>query len=361
MTPFASSAPRRRRGELASAALCLALAASMPTLAGEAADDDRDEAPSANPAAALSREPGPQASPQSLQLTEAQRQTAGLEVIVARRAEVQPEIAVLGKIVDLSPLLELRARYRAALSEFKIAEAASALALQNRDRLAKLNQEAIIANKELVRADSELTSVQVRSATSRQRLGEIREEALHSWGPELFRLAIAEDSELWNRLLTRREALLLIALPANMELPAGTRQVYVARNRDRQHAVVADFLAPAPNTDTVVQGETYFFHVNALRLRTGMRVDAWIANRGGAAAGVFIPAAAVLWHGGSAWVYVETRPGNFERRPLRDAVEYGSDWFVRTGFRGGEHIVTVGGQLLLSEEMQRQIPREDDD
>lgn len=352
-------AARRRHGLLAPTLLCLALSLTVPAPLAGPTDEDRDEA---QPAAA-SKPLGPEAqtAAPSLRLTEAQRQTAGIEVIVARRAEIQPELAVLGKIVDLSPLLELRARYRAALSEFKIAEASGALARQNRDRLAKLNQEAIIANKELVRADSELTAAQVRSATTRQRLGEIREEALHSWGPELFRLAIEEDSDLWTRLLTRREALLLIALPANVELPAGTRQVHVARNRDRQHAAVAEFLAPAPNTDTVVQGETYFFHVDARRLRTGMRVDAWIADRGGKAAGAFVPASAVLWHGGSPWVYVEEEPGVYTRRPLRDAVEYGSDWFVRAGFQGGERIVTVGGQVLLSEEMQRQIPREDDD
>lgn len=328
---------------------------SAPASLAEQADDEPDDAAAAAPDSAVRQESPP------LLLTEPRRRSAGIEVIVARRAEMQPEMAVLGKIVDLSPLLDLRARYRAALSEFKIADAASALARQNRDRLAMLSQEAIIANKELVRADSELTAAQVRAATSRQRLGEIREEALHSWGPELFRLAIEEDSSLWDRLLTRRSALLLIALPANAELPAGTRQVHVARNRDRQHAAVAEFLAPAPNTDNFVQGETYFFHVDARRLRTGMRVDAWIADRGGKAAGVFVPASAVLWHGGSPWVYVEEQPGRFVRRLLRDAVEYGSDWFARTGFRGGERIVTVGGQLLLSEEMQRQIPREDDD
>jgi hypothetical protein len=298
---------------------------------------------------------------QTLQLTDQQRRLAGIETINARRAEIQAELGAQGKIVDISPLLELRARYRAALSEYKIAEASSALAQQNRNRLAKLSQEAIIANKELIRADSELTAARVHTAATRQRVGEIREEALHSWGPELFRLAIEEDSALWDRLLKRHEALLLIALPANAELPAGTRQVYVARNRDRQRAAKAEFLAPAPNTDALVQGETYFFHVDARRLRTGMRVDAWIATRGGTSAGVFVPASAIVWHGGLPWVYIESEPGRFVRTPLRDALAVGNDWFVRTGFRGGERVVVVGAQLLLSEEMQRQIPREDDD
>jgi hypothetical protein len=224
-----------------------------------------------------------------------------------------------------------------------------------------LSQEAIIANKELVRADSELTAAQVRTGTTRQRLGEIREEALHSWGQELFRLAVEGESSLWDRLLSRREALLLIALPANTELPAGTRQVYVARNRDRQHAARAEFLAPAPNTDNFVQGETYFFHVDASRLRTGMRVDAWIATSGGRADGAFVPASAIVWHGGLPWVYVEHEPDAFVRQPIRDALEYGNDWFVRTGFSGGERVVAVGAQQLLSEEMQRQIPKEDED
>jgi hypothetical protein len=281
---------RHRRRLAARLFLCAALSLSgqaAPLTAGEGDNDDAtsDGSPSS---------PAPDAL-KTVRLNEQQRKAAGIEVIGTRRAQIQPELAVQGKIVDISPLLELRARYRAALSEFRIAEATSALARQNRDRLATLSQEAIIANKELVRADSELTAAQVRTGTTRQRLGEIREEALHSWGPELFRLAVEGESSLWDRLLSRREALLLIALPANTELPAGTRQVYVARNRDRQHAARAEFLAPAPNTDNFVQGETYFFHVDASRLRTGMRVDAWIATSGGRADGAFVPASAIVW------------------------------------------------------------------
>lgn len=343
-----------RGGCLARVLLSAALGSTLHAVAAPSESDDADEAPAAHVT-------GASPAAQTVQLTALQRRLAGIEVMSARHAEIQPELAVLGKIVDISPLLELRARYRAALSEYKIAESSSVLARQNRDRLAKLSHEAIIANKELFRADAELTAAQVRTATTRLRLTEIREEALHSWGPELFRLAIEEDSTLWERLLARREALLLIALPANTELPVGTRQVFVARNRDRQHATRAEFLAPAPNTDTLVQGETYFFHVDAQRFRTGMRVDAWIASRGGKATGVFVPASAIVWHGGLPWVYVESEPDRFLRRPVNDGLEYGNDWFVRTGFRGGERVVTVGAQLLLSEELQRQIPREDDD
>lgn len=296
-----------------------------------------------------------------LRLSEEQQRTGGIAVMTIQRATLSPENAVQGKIVDISSLLELRTRYRGTLAESRIAETALGLAQKNRDRLARLSQEAIIATKDLVLAESMLAADRTRAATAGQRLREIREEALHSWGPELFRLAIAEDSSLWEALVKRQKVLALIALPANTALPAGTRSIYIARNRDRQHAVKADMLAAAPNTDNLVQGETYFYHLDAARLRTGMRVDAWIPLNGQTATGAFLPASAIVWYGGMPWVYLQSGPDTFRRIAITDYDEYGDGWFVRTGFHGGEQLVSVGAQLLLSEEMRGQIPREADD
>lgn len=296
-----------------------------------------------------------------LRLSVERQRLAGISVTALQRTVLSPENAVQGKIVDISPLLELRTRYRAALAEARIAESTLALAQQNRDRLAKLSQESIIATKDLVAAESMLAAETTKSATVRHRLREIREEAVHSWGPELFRLAVEEDSVLWDALLKRQKVLALVALPANHSLPAGTRWIHIARNRDRQHAVRAELLSAAPNTDSFVQGETYFFHLEATRLRTGMRVDAWIPRSGQGAGGVFLPASAIVWYGGMPWVYLQVEPDAYRRVTVSDYEEYGDGWFVRSGLAGGEKLVIVGAQLLLSEEMRGQIPREDDE
>ncbi len=296
-----------------------------------------------------------------MRLSEERQRMAGIAAVTVRLSTLGPENVVQGRIVDISPLLELRTRYRATLAESRIAETSLALAQKNRDRLAKLSQEAIIATKELIQAESILAAESTKAATARQRVREIRETAIHSWGPELFRLAIEGDSSLWDALLQRRKVLALVALPATLTLPAGARSAYVARNRDRQHAVYAELLAAAPNTDNLVQGETYFFHLDAARLRSGMRVDVWIPRQGEASRGVFLPRSAVIWYGGMPWVYVQSGKESFARIALSDYEEYGDGWFARAGLHDGAQVVTVGAQLLFSEEMRGQIPDEDDD
>lgn len=296
-----------------------------------------------------------------LRLSIERQRLGGIRVAALQGTVLNPEHAVQGKVVDISPLLELRTRYRAMLAEARIGESTLALAQKNRDRLARLSQESIIATKELVAAESTLAAETTRSATARHHLQEIREAAVHSWGTELFRLAIEEDSVLWDALLKRQKVLLLVALPANHALPLGTRTIHVARNRDRQHAAIAELLSAAPNTDLLVQGETYFFHVDAAHLRTGMRVDAWIPRGGSAARGVFLPASAIVWYGGLPWVYLQAGEETYRRVAITEYEEYGEGWFVRSGLRNGDQLVVAGAQLLLSEEMRGQIPREDDD
>lgn len=344
----------RYRARVYAAAVVL-LANLLQTAPGRVPEPEDDGGAPSSAAAAPPNEPAP------LHLSPDRQRLGGIRTVALQGATLNPEQAVQGKIVDISPLLELRTRYRATQAEARIGETTLALAQKNRDRLARLSQESIIATKDLVAAESMLATETTKAATLRHRLQELREEALHSWGPELFRLAIEEDSALWDGLLKRQKVLALVALPASQSLPPGTRTIHVARNRDREHAVRAEFLSAAPNTDNFVQGETYFFHLDAARLRTGMRVDAWIPRDGQKERGVFVPASAIVWYGGLPWVYLRIDETSYRRVAVTDYEEYGDGWFVRSGLQGASQLVMTGAQLLLSEEMRGQIPREDDD
>ncbi len=338
------------------AAMFVLLLSSLQSATGRAKDPDDDGGGTAPTSAAQ-----PSNEPATLRLSPDRQRLGGIRTAALRSATLNPEQAVQGRIVDISPLLELRTRYRATLAEARIGETTMALAQKNRDRLARLSQESIIATKDLVAAESMLATETTKAATQRHRLQELREEALQSWGPELFRLAIEEDSALWDALLKRQKVLVLVALPANQSLPSGARTIYVARNRDREHAVRAELLSAAPNTDNFVQGETYFFHLDAARLRTGMRVDAWIPGDGQKLRGTFVPASAIVWYGGIPWVYLQIDRESYRRVAVTDYEEYGDGWFVRSGFQAESQLVVTGAQLLLSEELRGQIPREDDD
>jgi hypothetical protein len=76
--------------------------------------------------------------------------------------------------------------------------------------------------------------------------------------------------------------------------------------------------------------------------------------------GVLVPASAVVWQQGSAWVYVQYNPGRFARRKLSTDMPMAEGWFSPTGFEPGEMVVVTGAQQLLSEEFHAQIQSDDE-
>lgn len=347
--------------------LSLALALNAP-----AQNDDDDERPAANSAVhsgggerAASRGDGSKNATENayprLKLTAARQRSSGLRVQALEATEWTNETRAYGRALDIQPLLDLRARYRSAESESSIAEAAARLARQNRDRLAKLQRESIVATRELIQAEAQLTSDQARADAARRHIRETREEALVAWGAELTRLTVTQDSPLLEKLMDRSSSLLLIVLPAGLSLPTAQTAVRVAPAGEPARARPAYPISPASRTEDSAQGETWYFAAETGGLRSGMRVDAWLPGAAQAVRGAAIPLAAIVWSNGLPWVYVKTGEEIFERRPVMDYRERGEVWFVSQGFAPGEEAAIMGGQMLLSEEMRRLAPIGDDD
>jgi hypothetical protein len=76
--------------------------------------------------------------------------------------------------------------------------------------------------------------------------------------------------------------------------------------------------------------------------------------------GVTIPSAVVVWSQGTAWCYVETSPGRFQRIPLQTREPEPQGWLVTEGIKPGARVVTSGAQTLLSEEFRFQIQTDQD-
>lgn len=300
------------------------------------------------------------AAPAVLKLSPQQQQLSGLRTAALEAIEVRAETLAYGKVIDILPLLELRARYRAMQADLAVAEAALRVAEKSRERLARLHRESIVATRELIQVEAQLAAERARTQAAQGRLREIREAALQSWGNELFRQTVASESELFQKLLNRQQVLLLLSLPADRSLPEHAGSAIIAPAGNRQLALEAKLISPAPRTDEASQGETWFFLAPAQKLRTGMRLDAWISQAGETIRGVAIPAAAVVWHQGQPWVFLKT-DGAFQRRPLGGSRGHGKDWFAAEGFAPGEQVVVVGSQMLLAEELRRRIPAENDD
>jgi hypothetical protein len=341
-------------------ALALSAALALPA-AGD--DDDDAAAPGGMPAsggAAKAQSPAPPPAG-TLRLTPARQKTSGLVVEPLQPVSFQPETTAYGKVLDIQPLLELRVRYRAARADAEVTAAALELARKNRDRLSTLHRADIVAGRELVQAEAQWQTDRAKEEAARRLMGEIRREAQQAWGAELAHLALDGEAPLFDDFLNHRRLLLLVALPSGYALPNGNTPLFVARDSDRTRAVKAEPLSPAPRTDELVQGETWFYHTAGERLRSGMRVSVWAPLAGEKLDGVAIPLSAVVWQAGKPWVYRRIDAETFARTEIAAYRDYAGAWFVDRGFAPGEPIVVTGGQMLLSEEFRGQIPDEDDD
>ena len=152
-----------------------------------------------------------------------------------------------------------------------------------------------------------------------------------------------------------------MTLKNDQSLPAGLDSVFISRSTSRQEAEPALILSSAPHTDPIAQGESFFLQSDMAGLRSGMRLNVWIAKANTARRGVFIPENAVVWHEGLPWAYVKEGEDIFTRKALNKALEVDEGWLANDNFQPGDKLLVQGAQQLLSEEFRSMIPDEDDD
>ena len=90
-------------------------------------------------------------------------------------------------------------------------------------------------------------------------------------------------------------------------------------------------------------------------LRPGAAVTAYLQVPGKAEAGILIPQSAVVRAGGKTWVYRQVADNQFTREDVNLDRSSSRGWLVTQGVSAGNRIVTVGAQMLLSEEQKSQI------
>ncbi|MDQ7073405.1 MAG: hypothetical protein Q9N32_08125 [Gammaproteobacteria bacterium] len=126
----------------------------------------------------------------------------------------------------------------------------------------------------------------------------VKDEALQSWGTTISEWIFANDSEQWQRLLSHKDSLLLVLLPIDVSLAPDISFIRVARNGMHKQGRKAYLVSRAVATGALTQGESYYFKIATGRLRTGMRLDAWIPTSNVPIEGLFVPDKAMIWYDG---------------------------------------------------------------
>jgi hypothetical protein len=292
--------------------------------------------------------------------TETQR-LSGIETITLKPVHYQAEFTANGKAINIQPLLALRNRYLIALTENTSAKARFKQAEQNISRQQDLYRHGVSSKRNLQEQQAQWQTDKAQVNATNYQGQAIIDEALLLWGKELTDWAMSSDSDKLGAFLSGRKKLLYIALPTNKHLAADIQTIYIEASGNRSKAHKAELVSVAAKTETVAQGESYYFQTDDKNIITGMNVTAWIPEQNAQLTGVIIPKSALIWYMGQAFVYLKTTQESFSRRIINQYSETSEGYFIPDAIDPGEQIVTTGGQMLLSEELRGQIPGEDDD
>ena len=241
-----------------------------------------------------------------------------------------------------------RNSYIAAQAQLQKARLQAGVASKDYARLKTLYaDEQNISEKALQASEANLRSNEADVSAAEQQLNLQAASIRQQWGPVVTGWVSAGSAQL-QRVLDGSDALIQMTMPAgsgfaapktvSLELPSGTR---------RQANLVSAF----PRIDPRIQGRSFLYRASSQPgFSPGMNLAARLPV-GSSLQGVVIPASAVVWSEGKAWVYAQVSSERFSRSPVATDVPVENGYFAPQGFSPGDKIVTVGAQALLSEEM----------
>ena len=296
----------------------------------------------------------------TLSLTAEQVEHLALRLDPVGEAALPQAPPARARVVDLTPLLELRQRMRNTQAALASAERRAQAARQHLARLDALALAgAAIPADERRGAETARDGALADLEALRLEMSGLQESAGYQWGVRLSAEARAEKSELLDQLASHRRCLLLVApRPAAswQTMPAVVRLDLPDPSEQSATGVVIDE-APA---SLAGQGKTWWVVTAASGLRAGMALEV-VPQDGPMLRGGRLADSALVWHAGHRWYYLEIGEHRFERREAGEPRALGPGLWLVVGMKPGVRVVSVGAQSLLAEELRWSIPTEDDD
>lgn len=292
-------------------------------------------------------------------LEETARQKAGITIAALSAVNHQRMIRAFGVVLPIQEWVDLRNAYAAAKAQSESAQATVLASRQEYLRLKGLHaDDRNTSERAMQLAEAAFRSDEARAQATREASLAIERNAQQQWG-ETVAQAVLNGSPLFTRVTSLEEALVLVSIPAGENLASlpDTARIQTSDGALIEASLVARLL----RTDPRFQGTTLLYRLSRQSFDFAAGVNAPVfLPAGDSIPGVNIPAAAMVWWQGKAWVYIETSPGQFIRRELPADLPTSDGWFVNQGFSAGEAIVLKGAQLLLSQELLGQIQMEEE-
>jgi hypothetical protein len=298
----------------------------------------------------------------TVQVSEQGQRASGIQTRELEEASSRASTEVYGTVVNIQPLLDLRARYIAAIAEARAVRAAAANSEAEYRRVKKLfEQDRNVSERALQAAQAQWGADQAHVAAAEQAISAAHANIRIAWGEALAKWATNPESAAFEALAQQREVLVQLVFPFEMQGQADKAALTIAPASSDAAGRPIRYISSAPQGDSTLPGATYFYSAPGAGLRAGMRVAARFHLAGKSQSGVIVPAAAVVWHGGKAWAYVREDDDTFVRKEVATDNEVPGGWFNAANFEAGDEVVVSGAQLLLSEEQKFQIRNENED
>lgn len=290
----------------------------------------------------------------------AAQSAVGLESANTKPAKYQDHVRAYGTVLDLAALTTLNTNYVAAVSQLEATQARLAASEPAFERARALYSKSIGSLVQVQTTEAALASERAAVAAAQSLVRTLRATALQEWGPVIGD-SMFNDGGLIKRLIERKEFLLQITLPPGVDIdpPPNASAEFVGSAR----RTIVRYISPATRSDARIQGVSYFYAAGGNSgLLPGMNVRASVPN-GDLVDGIVVPNSAVVWWAGRAWAYQKKSAATFSRREIATTMpdEKGSGFVVPVDHFAGDPIVTVGAQVLLSEEFRSQIQVDGDD
>ncbi|MGB4864745.1 MAG: hypothetical protein WBP38_02485 [Hyphomicrobium sp.] len=178
----------------------------------------------------------------------------------------------------------------------------------------------------------------------------------NAWGDRAPFLDAEKRQQLVDELSSGKTTLIRLDFPQSVEQdPRNVRVAPLGGGEVMQ--LTAVWAAPSGN---LAMPGTSFFGImpTGPGLRPGDRAKV-TAERSAPTSGVIVPASAVVVFAGESWCFVETQPGQFERKRLSLAIPVG-EGYLTNEFAVGTKVAVYGASVLLAREAGPGVLDDDD-
>ena len=299
----------------------------------------------------------------AIELDEEISVASGLKFESLKSISIRPEFIAYAEVIDIQPLVSLKTEYQDLLAKRKVLQ--NALYSHNKmlERAEALHKVKSLSTRDLEKSRFERDQKASELNAVNTRVDGFVFKVKSNWGDILSDLILdKEQQDEFDKVASQRKAIILLSLPKSESLDYQNQTVFVSGLNKRDSAQKISYLDKAKQVNNPLYGESYFYLLNSQKVRAGMRLFAWIEERGEISEGYFITDKAVIWYANEPWIFLKHGEELFIRKPLGKAKKIDNGWLLEDKMLiGDDLLVTEGGQILLSEEFKWAIPDENDD